>query len=46
MRSYAKKDSRFWVEVVISKIDGRIENRKYRGEGLVSAAVGPDFRTQ
>ena len=28
----------------ISKIDESIETRKHRGEGQISAAVGPDFR--
>ena len=37
--------SLFWVAVVICKKEGSIETRKYRGEGLVSAPAGPDFRT-
>jgi len=42
---YAKRQSRFWVEVVLCKIDGSIEVGKYRDERLVSAAVAPTFRT-
>ena len=45
MRYYPKREILFWVEVVISKISGSIEVRKYRREGLVSAAAGRDFRT-
>ncbi len=44
MQYYAERESRFWVEVVISKIGGRIEIGKYRDETVVSAATGPDFR--
>ncbi len=44
MQYYARRESRFWVEVVICKIDGRIEIGKYRDETLVSAAIGADFR--
>jgi len=44
MQYYAKRESRFWVEVVLWKIDGSIEVGKYRDERLVSAAVGPTFR--
>ncbi|MBZ5657270.1 MAG: hypothetical protein LAO56_18540 [Acidobacteriia bacterium] len=39
MRYYPKPETLFWVEVVISKISGSSEARKYRGEGLVSAVV-------
>jgi len=31
MRYYPKRENVFWVEVVISKVDGSIETRKYRG---------------
>jgi hypothetical protein len=37
MQYYARRESRFWVEVVICKIDRRIEVGKYRDERLVSA---------
>jgi hypothetical protein len=33
IRYYGKEESPLWVEVVISKINGSIEARKYRGEG-------------
>jgi hypothetical protein len=44
MRYYPREASPFWVEVVISKSDGRIETREYRGEELAYQAFGPDFR--
>jgi len=40
-----RQTTRFWVEVVICKFDGSIEIGNYRDARLVSAAVGPDFRT-
>jgi hypothetical protein len=39
MPYYAKRESTFWVEVAIRRIGGSIETRKYREEGLVSAAA-------
>ena len=44
MQYYPKKESRFWVEVVLCKIGGSIEIGKYRDEKLVWAAVAPAFR--
>ena len=44
MRTRREK-TRYGVEVVIRQIDASIETKKYRGEGLVSTAAGPDFRT-
>ncbi|MBZ5550727.1 MAG: hypothetical protein LAO22_22670 [Acidobacteriia bacterium] len=44
MRYTGREKTRSGFGVVIRKIDGGIETRKYRGEGLVSAAAGPDFR--
>jgi hypothetical protein len=45
MRSYPTRETLFFVEVVNRKISGSIEVRKYRREGLVSAAASRDFRT-
>jgi hypothetical protein len=42
---YPRNESKFWVEVVISKIEAIIETREYRGEGFVSTTAGRDFRS-
>jgi hypothetical protein len=46
MQYYPRDESPFWVEVAISKANGGIETRKYRGKELLPfAAFGRDFRT-
>jgi hypothetical protein len=44
MRNCPREARRFWVEVVISKSNGHIETREYRGEELVCQPSGPDFQ--
>jgi hypothetical protein len=44
MRHYPREALPFWGEVALSKRDGPIETRKYRGEELVCQASGPDFQ--